>query len=285
MHGIYQFDEAVQAISALKTPLRTGFLPVCLVHARTKLADVYDVRPVNAEEEGLPAGPYFYTTFPPLNQGLQRVAVASEMPVLDAPDMSQLVTVDVESISGSARRGSRDSATESDSENRIPVEFESCVTRQVDVSAICSSVSRDSEDGSDLSEQQIQVENKQGDGRSAYVHCGQAESEFVSIESVIAHPKLAEDSLAPDDIGIGSSQGEAKSDCSSEQYDSNDLVEISDLSPSGEPELESHPAEVMAFVATQDESSGDASVSSEAANVEGSSKTVHDRFVLADTVR
>jgi hypothetical protein len=41
----------------------------------------------------------------------------------------------------------------------------------------------------------------------------------------------------------------------------------------------------MAFVATQDESSGDASVSSEAANVEGSSKTVHDRFVLADTVR
>jgi hypothetical protein len=108
VHGIYQFDEAVQAISALKTPLRTGFLPVCLVHARTKLSDVYDVRPVNAEEESLPIGPYSYSSFPPLSQDQERVAVINEMSPSDVPDMSHLVTVDVESISSTARRDSSD---------------------------------------------------------------------------------------------------------------------------------------------------------------------------------
>ena len=166
MHGIYQFDEAVHAISVLKTPLRTGFLPVSLVHARTKLVDVYEVLPVNAEEEGLPIGPYCYTSFPPLNQDMQRVAVVNELSASDVPDISQLVTVDVESISGSARRDSRDSESDSEQQQSIGV------VRVDGAFAISGSVSSDNDDGSEPS-------------HPSGAHVDPSGSTFVSIESII----------------------------------------------------------------------------------------------------
>jgi len=186
VHGIYQFDEAVQAISALKSPLRKGFLPVSLVHARTKLVDVYDVRPVNAEEEGLPVGPYVYSSFPPLNEDQQRVAVVTSLSPSDVPDMSQLVTVDVEAISGSARRDSQDtsSVASADQGNQQPNE-----DLQHD-EPISSNACKNSEDRSDHSDH----EDLQQDDD----HAEAAGTNFVSIETLAS--TLSD--------GIDSQQGE-----------------------------------------------------------------------------
>jgi hypothetical protein len=197
VHGIYQFDEAVQAISALKTPLRTGFLPVCLVHARTKLSDVYDVRPVNAEEESLPIGPYSYSSFPPLNQDQERVAVVNEMSPSDVPDMSHLVTVDVESIASTSRRDSRDTVGGSEPEPRQSNEL----LQADDIEG------RGNEEGSDLSDRQDH-EDLERDDDSVTVDCSAgAVSEFVSLESILA-PIEHDDSNPSDSIGNYSRHGE-----------------------------------------------------------------------------
>ena len=197
VHGIYQFDEAVQAISALKTPLRTGFLPVCLVHARTKLSDVYDVRPVNAEEESLPIGPYSYSSFPPLSQDQERVAVINEMSPSDVPDMSHLVTVDVESISSTARRDSSDIVGGSEPESRQSNEL--LLADDIE--------GRGNEEGSDLSDRQDH-EDLERDDDSVTVDCSAgAVSDFVSIESIVA-PVGHDDSHPSDSIGNDSRHGE-----------------------------------------------------------------------------
>jgi len=286
VHGIYQFDEAVQAISALKTPLRTGFLPVCLVHARTKLVDVYDVRPVNAEEEGLPFGPYNYPSFPPLNQDMQRVAVDNQFSPSDVPDVSQLVTVDIESISGSARRGSRDSATDSDSENRQSIELESGLPQQTEVLDVSRNVSGGSEDGSDPSDHQNRdCINQDGD------IAGAAGSDFVSIESIVAPLKLSEDFAIRDDIKSEYPQPEvvldaeeANLDCGSSQDNSHHTAVSNERCQSsfllGEAGIQSRPGEVISD-ACEDEVSGDASSERED-EVSGDASSERDHELAED---
>jgi hypothetical protein len=152
------------------------------VHARTKLVDVYDVRPVNAEEEGLQIGPYCYTSFPPLNQDLERVAVVNEISLTDVPDISQLVTVDVESISGSARRDSRDSATGSDSGRRQSIEH----VRVDDIGTVSCEVGRERDYGSDSSDHDNHNDLQQEKDRSTDDQQEAAGSICVSIESIVA---------------------------------------------------------------------------------------------------
>ncbi len=281
VHGIYQFDEAVQAISALKTPLRTGFLPVCLVHARTKLADVYDVRPVNADEEGLPAGPYFYPSFPPLNRDQQRVAVENEMSVSDVPDMSQLVTVDVDSISSSARRGSRDSAANSDSENIQPNEQESGLIRQIP-----GHISGDSEDSSDPPVLENREDFEELNDHHAQLHLVDVGSEFVSIESIVAPLSHAAESVVLDDIGMNNhTQGEetlraeeANTGCSLVQDDSRDRLDANELrSPSREAGKESQ-SEIVIDATELESSDALGECAHEAAKVVGGSISDLNRF-------
>jgi hypothetical protein len=144
---------------------------------------------VNAEEEGLPIGPYCYPSFPPLNQDMQRVAVVNEFSASDVPDISQLVTVDVESISGSARRDSRDSATGSDSErnqqSNKPLPVDDAVTTS----------GKDSHYVSDPSDNQNHEQLEDDGSTSGSNDDLEANgSNFVSIESIVA-PASHVDSL------------------------------------------------------------------------------------------
>ena len=238
MHGIYQFDEAVHAISVLKTPLRTGFLPVSLVHARTKLVDVYEVLPVNAEEEGLPIGPYCYTSFPPLNQDMQRVAVVNELSASDVPDISQLVTVDVESISGSARRDSRDNESNSEQQQSISV------VRVDGAFATSGSVSSDNDDDSEPS-------HPNG------AHVGPSGSTFVSIESIITPVIDTEtDITLPAHFGLDSEHEEVVPDAeTSEEEEPHDPADDSSLSD--DIGVETRPGAVVTILDTEDDVSSE----------------------------
>jgi hypothetical protein len=232
VHGIYQFDEAVQAISALKSPLRKGFLPVSLVHARTKLVDVYDVRPVSAEEEGLPVGPYVYSSFPPLNEDQLRVAVVTSLSPSDVPDMSQLVTVDVDAISGSARRDSQDSTSAASADRGDQPANED---PQLD-EAVSTNARRDSEGGSDTSSEHALQDPPQDGDHVVDDHPEAASAKFVSIESFAAPHRHLASSLS-DEIGIESRQGELNVDSGPEEslgdasdQDSHDPAEVKDSS-------------------------------------------------------
>jgi hypothetical protein len=234
------------------------------VHARTKLVDVYDVRPVNAEEERLPFGPYNYPTFPPLNQDSQRVAVDNELSPSDVPDISQLVTVDIESISGSARRGSRDCDSDSGSENIRKIELESGSPQEI---VILDTSRDDSEDCPAASDHQGTDDVNQDDQRSCEDDTGAAGPDFVSIEGIVAQLKLSEDSAIGDAIDTNCPQAsrdaeEAKSSCGSSQDSSHDPTVGNERSPSripsGEAVIELRPGGVFTD-ASEDDSSGSSS--------------------------
>jgi hypothetical protein len=225
------------------------------VHARTKLVDVYDVRPVNAEEEGLPIGPYCYPSFPPLNQDMQRIAVVSEFSASDVPDISQLVTVDVESISGSARRDSRDSAAGSDSEHQ-----QSNEPLRVD-NAVTISVRDDSPHVSDSSDNQNHEQldgstSRSTDDQEAYG------SNFVSIESIVA-PASHVGSLSQhagtdsghEDVILNAQEAESTDDSADD--DSHDLAEVIDHDRPQDIAMETRPEAVMSDT-EKNESSSDA---------------------------
>jgi hypothetical protein len=121
---------------------------------------------------------------------MQRVAVVNEFSASDVPDISQLVTVDVESISGSARRDSRDSATGSDSERNQQSNKPLPVDDAVTISG------RDSHYVSDPSDNQNheQLEDDDGSTSGSNDDLEANGSNFVSIESIVA-PASHVDSL------------------------------------------------------------------------------------------
>lgn len=235
------------------------------MHARTKLVDVYDVRPANAEEEGLQIGPYCYPSFPPLNQDLERVAVDNELSLSDVPDISQLVTVDVESISGSARRDSRDSANGSNSGRRESSEH----ARADDIATISSEVGRDRDDGSesDSSGHDNHNDLQQENDRSTDHELEAASSNFVSIESIVAAPFDHSDSSVSgqvrNDSGhlnvvVESEEAESPCDPADEEV-AEDTHSWPRMKPSEDvgTETDTRPGDV--FVEDDNESSGDIS--------------------------
>jgi len=147
-------------------------------------------------------------------------------------------------------------------------------------------VSGDSEDCFDRSDQNRE-DIKQDDNHSAQVHPYEDETDFVSIESIVEPLMHAEESAALGEIEIVSSHGEAilhaeevKSDCSSEQEDSQDFVNSKERrTPSCEAGIESQVGEVF-VEAKEDESSDDASGvrAHEAADIERGSNFGHSRF-------
>ena len=163
-------------------------------------------------------------------------------------------------------------------------------------------VSGDSEDSFDRSDQNRE-DIKQDDNHSAQVHPYEDETDFVSIESIVEPIMHAEESAALGEIEIVSSReikivssreieivsshGEAilhaeevKSDCSSDQEDSQDFVKSKERrTPSCEAGIESQVGEVF-VEAKEDESSDDASGvgAHEAADIERGSNIGHSRF-------